>query len=78
MVPMGACLGAFLSGSILDVFDRRQSLMFTDLLTIIGVALGEIINLYVLSISRIILGIAVGLNSALVPLTLDLGSSVHP
>jgi MFS family permease len=38
------------------------------MLSIIGLVLGEVKNIYALSISRIIIGVAVGFNSALVPL----------
>ena len=43
-------------------------MMITDLIGIIGAGLGIITNIYVLFISRVILGIGAGLNSAIVPL----------
>lgn len=42
--------------------------MLNDLIGIIGVALGLFNNIFTLCVSRFILGLAVGLNSALIPL----------
>jgi MFS family permease len=66
LVPIGAGFGAFLTGPILTKFSRRDSMILTDIISILGVALSLVPKLYVLFIARFIIGLGVGLNSALV------------
>lgn len=65
-MPIGAGIGAFLSGPILVMFSRRHSLMIADVLGIVGMLVEIVGNLYVLYLGRLIFGMAVGLNTALV------------
>lgn len=66
MLPLGAGFGAFGSSLLLTIVRRKNALMITDLIGIIGVVLGLIKYLSVLYVSRFVLGLAVGLNSAIV------------
>jgi MFS family permease len=68
LLPLGGAFGAVGAGFILSVIRRKNALMFTDAIGIIGVILGLIVNLLTLCFSRFIIGLAIGLNSALVPL----------
>jgi MFS family permease len=68
LVPIGAAFGAVSSGAILGVLSRSQALIMTDTIGIVGLMISEISNLYVLFIARFVIGLAVGLNSSLVPL----------
>jgi MFS family permease len=47
---------------------RRQAFFFTDVLGIIGLIISLIANLNTLYLARFIIGLAVGLNSSMVPL----------
>ncbi len=66
MLPLGAGFGAFGSSLLLAIVRIKNALMITDLIGIIGVVLGLIKYLSVLYVSRFVLGLAVGLNSAIV------------
>lgn len=69
LLPLGGAFGAFSASLILSVLRRKNALMFTDLIGIIGVIIGLVMkNLYNLCCSRFIIGLAIGFNSALVPL----------
>lgn len=68
LTPIGAAFGAVGSGPLLQILSRKQSLIFTDILGMCGLGISLISNLYVLFIARFIIGVAVGLNSSLVPL----------
>lgn len=65
---VGAALGAFLTGTLLNYMGRRQCLMLADALGIIFSALFLVSNLWTCMIARFLIGIVVGINSALVPL----------
>ena len=66
MLPIGAAFGAYLAGPILDVLSRQKALIVTDLIAIVGILLGEVLNLYTLFLARVVIGVAVGLNSTIV------------
>jgi hypothetical protein len=66
LLPLGAGFGAFGSSLLLAIVRIKNALMITDLIGIIGVVLGLIKYLSVLYVSRFVLGLAVGLNSAIV------------
>ena len=66
LMSVGAAVGAFLCGPFLAKFSRRECLMITDFIGFVGCSLGEITNFYTLCLSRLTIGLAVGLNSTLV------------
>jgi SP family galactose:H+ symporter-like MFS transporter len=68
LIPIGAAFGAVGSGPLLAKLSRKYSLIFTDILGIIGLGFSLISNLNTLFVARFIIGVAVGLNSSLVPL----------
>ena len=68
LTPIGAAVGAVGSGPLLQLLSRKQSLIFTDVVSMVGLGVSLISNLYSLYIARFIIGVAVGLNSSLVPL----------
>lgn len=74
MLPIGAALGAFVCGPLLAKTTRVKCLLLTDVVSVIGTLLGIIVNLYMLCLSRFIIGVAVGLNSTLVRLVIYLRS----
>ena len=45
---------------------RRESMMLTDAIGLIGSLLGQVVSVYAICVSRFIIGMAVGLNSTLV------------
>jgi MFS family permease len=77
LLPVGACIGAYLSGILLDTFSRRNCLVVTDLISIVGLCLGEYKAIYALYVSRIIIGMATGLNSMLVAYFIDVQVSLY-
>jgi len=68
LIPAGACFGAMLSGVLLQKISRRNSLITTDLIGIVGSSLSMIANMPIFCIGRFISGMTTGLNIALVPL----------
>jgi sugar porter (SP) family MFS transporter len=68
-VLIGAVLGAFGAGRISDIIGRKKVILVTSLIFAVGSLLtGAAPNLTFLIISRIILGIAIGISSFAVPL----------
>jgi hypothetical protein len=55
-----------MSGSMMNTMTLRECMIATDLIGIVGLLLGEIVDLYTLGVSRLIIGMAVGLNSTIV------------
>jgi MFS family permease len=68
MIPLGALFGALISGWMSIKFGRKVSLIITDCLCIIGCLVTMIIGLPGMIIGRLVCGVSVGLNSAIVPL----------
>jgi len=68
LIPAGALVGAISSGIVLDKFSRKNALIITDLIGLVGVGLSLIASVPIFCFSRFFMGIATGLNSALVPL----------
>jgi predicted MFS family arabinose efflux permease len=66
IVPFGAGLGAILANYILAHVNRRNSLIFTDLIGIVGMIFSIIPDVWLLLASRFVIGLATGLNSAIV------------
>ncbi|KAM3133557.1 hypothetical protein pb186bvf_014399 [Paramecium bursaria] len=71
---IGAAFGAISSGPMLSSFTIRQSMIITDCIGILGSGLQLIIQLPFLYAARFVLGVAVGLNSSLVPQYINLFS----
>ncbi len=68
LIAPGAAVGALLSGYLASKLGRRKSLIITDVLTIISCIPLLISNTVLIFIGRLLYGVVVGLNSALVPL----------
>ena len=64
----GVAVGALLSGLLCSKLGRRNSLIITDILTIISCIPLLISNTILIFIGRFLYGITAGLNSAIVPL----------
>lgn len=65
----GACLSAIISGRFADYFGRRRLLIIVAFLYIIGTLIASLsVTLFGLIFGRILLGIAVGISSYIVPL----------
>lgn len=64
---IGAGIGAFTGGKLAKTFGRRNSMIFTDILGIVAVILTLITNVPVMMIGRVLGGLAVGINTSLVP-----------
>lgn len=68
-VLVGAVLGALGSGRITDIIGRKKVIIITSLIFAIGSVLtGAAPSMWVLAISRVVLGIAIGISSFAVPL----------
>jgi MFS family permease len=68
MVPIGAILGAALTGPILASTSRNRSLILTDFIGLFG-ALGGLIKItWTLYVARFFIGLAVGLNTSIIPI----------
>jgi len=66
---LGALFGALLSGKIIDIIGRKQALIITGILFIIGTAIAAYsISILMLVIGRLLLGIAIGVASYTTPL----------
>jgi MFS family permease len=76
-LPFGACFGASLSGPLLQKTTRRNTLIITDLIGICGTLLQQVKDPGLFFFARFIMGIAVGLNSALVPPFEPIGLTLH-
>ena len=71
-VLIGAVIGAATNGVLADVFGRKKIIMATAIIFILGSILcGFAPNVYVLIISRIFVGLAVGIVNFVVPLYLS-------
>mmetsp|Transcript_19839 Transcript_19839/g.16991 ORF Transcript_19839/g.16991 Transcript_19839/m.16991 type:complete len:253 (+) Transcript_19839:145-903(+) len=66
-VPLGAGVGAYLAGHLSQKTGRRKAMLITDFISIVGVAIQLLPNVYLLLTGRLICGFCVGLNSTLVP-----------
>ena len=69
-VPIGAIFGCILAKKLAELIGRKNSLIITDFISIIGVGLTIIPIFHILLIGRLICGLATGLNCILVPLYL--------
>lgn len=68
LVTLGAAIGPILSGFILDRLGRKNTILFSMILSIITwLLIGFVPNLYVLCAARFVLGISVGLIFTAVP-----------
>lgn len=71
-VLIGAVIGAATNGVLADVFGRKKIIMTTAIIFILGSILcGFAPNVYVLIISRIFVGLAVGIVNFVIPLYLS-------
>jgi sugar porter (SP) family MFS transporter len=70
-VSAGGIPGSFSGGKLANSVGRRNAFIITDAIGVVGVLLTLIQNLYIVLIGRVICGVAVGLNSALVPLYIN-------
>ena len=71
-VLIGAVIGAATNGVLADVFGRKKIIMATAIIFILGSILcGFAPNVYVLIISRIFVGLAVGIVNFVIPLYLS-------
>lgn len=78
LLAVGATLGALSGGPILQRMTIRKALIFTDVIGLIGSLLSQVVNIYVLCISRFIIGLAVGQNCTLVFLVIKLlGTEIY-
>ena len=66
VIPFGAMIGAILN-SFTSKYSRRAVFIILDIITILFLGLSTIENLTVLIISRLVVGMCVGLNSAFIP-----------
>jgi MFS transporter, SP family, galactose:H+ symporter len=68
-VPLGALLGAIVAGYAAERFGRRASLLVAALLFVVGaIGSGTFTQLWVLTVSRLVLGFAVGVAALVAPL----------
>ena len=71
-VLIGAVIGAATNGILADIFGRKKIIIATALIFIVGSILcGLAPNIYVLILSRILVGLAVGIVNFVVPLYLS-------
>jgi sugar porter (SP) family MFS transporter len=69
LLLVGAAIGALTAGRVADRIGRRPTVMITALVFIVGVLLAALTPTYpVLLIARVVIGLAVGAASAIVPL----------
>ena len=66
VIPFGAMIGAIIN-AFTNKLSRRLVFIILDILTIIFLGLSAIENLAILIISRLLLGMCVGLNTAFIP-----------
>jgi sugar porter (SP) family MFS transporter len=68
-VLVGAVIGALSSGRITDVVGRKKVILVTSLIFVIGSILtGAAPSMWFLAVSRVVLGLAIGISSFAVPL----------
>lgn len=70
-VAIGAAIGCMSTGLLLNTFSRNKSMMVTDAIGILGCSICFIENPISFIIGRLIIGVAVGFNSAIVPTILN-------
>jgi len=71
-VLVGAAIGAITNGVLADVFGRRKIILFTAVIFFIGsIACALAPNIYILMLSRFIVGYAIGIVTFVVPLYLS-------
>ena len=68
VIPGGAIFGAFLAGLLADYIGRRKTLMFTDLVMIIGSIMSLSTEFHIFIIGRILCGVGCGFNYGIIPL----------
>src|SRR5690349_15841149 len=68
IVTIGAAFGSFFSGRLVAWIGRRNSLILSDLISLIGSILTMITSLPVIIIGRAMIGLAIGINSVAIPL----------
>jgi len=66
VIPFGAMLGAILN-SFTNTLSRRLVFIVLDILTILFLGVSSISSLNILIVSRLFLGMCVGLNTAFIP-----------
>jgi MFS transporter, SP family, galactose:H+ symporter len=68
-VLVGAVIGAFAAGRVTDIVGRKKVILFTSLIFALGSILtGLAPNVWFLIVSRVFLGLAIGISSFTVPL----------
>ena len=68
-VPLGALFGALVSGRAVEAFGRRAMLLFAAVLFVAGALLSALITaVWMLSVARLVLGVAVGMAALVAPL----------
>lgn len=68
-VLIGAFLGALFGGRVTDVIGRKKIIIFTSFIFAVGaIACGAAPTPFILILSRIVLGVAIGISSIAVPL----------
>ena len=71
-VLIGAVIGAATNGILADIFGRKKIIIATAIIFIVGSILCALApNIYVLILSRILVGLAVGIVNFIVPLYLS-------
>lgn len=72
VLTLGAMFGAFVNGPIADRFSRRWSILYANIIFLIGSAIqAGAQNLPMIFVSRFITGLAIGMLSMVVPLYLS-------
>lgn len=71
LVPLGAGVGALLTGKIAAVIGRRKTMLLADIIGIVGTVLTILPSQWPLLFGRFIQGYAVGSNSSIVPLYIN-------
>jgi len=71
VISLGAGIGAIGSIFLLKKLSRRDCLIVTDIISVVGILITLIANLYALMLGRFIMGLGVGFNSALVSLYIN-------
>lgn len=70
-VLLGAVIGCLISGRITDILGRKKIIIITSVIFMLGaIASGSAPNVQILIISRLILGVGIGISSFSVPLFL--------
>ena len=67
-VLLGACLGSLTSGYVLRIYGRRYSFFIYNILSIMGMIMSVILNVYIIISGRVLVGISAGAFSSLIPI----------